>query len=197
MRNLYLLMSPLLFCAATLYGNVALPSLYYILGISSVSHVITLVGFLLEYACICIATRAHTRFSFLYALVVTFFMNLISAFVGIIFRLFSIHPFYTQLHDLIGLKGNQAILGSLTFNDVGFGIALWIIFTIINTIIEMWVTLIALAPTPKRRILFWTFMANALSNGFGIVCLGAYKYLYGSFPFNTVSDYFMTSIINY
>lgn len=190
-NSIYFLVSFFLLSVTSLYANVALPSLYFLLGISSVSYVITIIGFLLEYTCICIATRANTFYAFSYAFLVTFLMNLFSAVIGLIFKLLSIDSYYIKLHDLIGLKGNNPVIGSLTANDIGFGIALWIMLTTISTILEFFVARIAFRKVPVYRLLFWTFIANALSNGFGIFCLGAYKYLYGSFPFATVSDYFM------
>jgi hypothetical protein len=91
--------------------------------------------------------------------------------------------FYSTLPHLHGSAGENLILGSLTLNDILFLLAYWILLSLINTLLTFWIFIIVYPYISKRHIVLWTFIANALSIGFGIFFVGIYKYLYGSYPF--------------
>lgn len=170
---------------------------YYMWGTSSISNLITIIGLLIKYACLCIAIRAQSLRSFVYAFLTTIGMNIVSFLLGILPRALAVNEFYFKLHDLIGFKGNHTILGALTANDLGFLLVLLIIFTIISTVFEIWIPLLVFRKISKKRILLWTFIGCFLANAFGLFCLGAYKYLYGAFPFGMVGDYIYHVKVDY
>lgn|GEM_PF-4103210 len=190
-KILHLLSSLFLVITTPLHANVAL---YLFLNNREASNIIIITaGFFLYSLCIYIATRSKKISSFVQACVISFIANLFSALIGIIiasFLAFTAGPeswvhslFYSTLPHLYRSAGENLILGQLTLNNILFLLAYWILLSLINTLLTFWIFIIAYPHISKRRIVLWTFIANALSIGFGIFFVGIYKYLYGSYPF--------------
>ena len=185
-KGFKLLILLFIFISTPLLANVVLPPLYIWLGVSSVSILVTVVGILLELLCVCIMVRARTVALFGEAFFCTFMMNLFSAIIGIVVRFplfavvglwgFIISPSFVENWEKIG------VFGSINLLDIYVGFNLLLIYTLVNTLLEAIVASFFFPKIARLRFWFWIMMANLLSNGFGIICLGIYKLYYGSFP---------------
>lgn len=114
-----------LLMSVPLLANVAIPSLYQILGFSSKANGITIIGFVLELLCVCIMARAVTMKLFGHAFFCTISMNAFSVIVGILLRLpFAALIAYLVSHQTFNLRGFQA------------GFSMLIAFVVVNTLLE-------------------------------------------------------------
>jgi hypothetical protein len=123
---------------------------------SSGSLLVSLIAFLLAYMCICILIQAHTLVNFKRAFVCTFIMNLISSFVGTIFG----YPLYLSVITMRSFTATN-----MTITEVIWFFAVILGFTIINTLLEVWIplNLAWFDNISRKRIWRWVFVANFLS----------------------------------
>lgn len=159
---LLLLFSLLLLLIATpACANGIAPEMIYYWGAFYAAIVFTL-GLLLEYICVCIMARAKTNRLYLRALLCTFVMNLASTIVGAIFR----GPFAILYVIYIGkLHSLNTISSTIIQNIIGIG-GIYLIYVIINTLIEAPIAAYAFFPKIERkRVWLWVFIANCLSMG--------------------------------
>jgi len=153
-----------LLMSVPLLANVAIPSLYQILGFSSKANGITIIGFVLELLCVCIMARVATMKIFGNALFCTISMNVFSVIVGLMLRL----PFAALIASLV--PGQTVNLSSF---QVGF--SMLIAFVVVNTLLEGYLARELFYPNiPARRFWFWIMMANLLSNGTGLWLANSY-----------------------
>lgn len=148
--------------AMPLLANVALPSMYEILGFSAKANGITLIGFALELLCVCIMARVTTVRLFGEAFFCTITMNAFSAIVGIILRL----PLFALTNSIaFSLFG-----GAFNIKVLGSGLIMLLAFVVVNTLLEGYVARNLFFPKiPARQLWFWIMMANLLSNGTGLL----------------------------
>lgn len=150
-----------------LLANVALPSMYEILGFSVKANGITLLGFSLEFLCVCIMAHALTLNLFGRAFFCTIVMNAFSAVIGFFLRA----PF-------------ALLIGSIVYNRWDISpLQAWSImlisFVTINTLLEGYIARNLFFPKiPTRRFWFWIMMANLLSNGIGLWLANSYMKIF-------------------
>lgn len=153
----------LLLTTSSLHANGIAPEILLYWGVYY-SAIMFTIGLALEYICVCILAHARTSKMYWRAALCTITMNLASTIVGVIFRapfavLFSVFTSYIGALLLDSPYGTHPAITALQI----FGI--YLIYVIINTLIEAPITQYFFPKVSRKRIWIWIFIANCLSMG--------------------------------
>lgn len=171
----------LLITAPSLYANGIAPEFFLYWGAFYTAITFT-IGLALEYICMCILARVQTSHHYWRALLCTATMNLASTIAGTIIRgpfaiLYVI--FLSKISNLITISSNSTT--DFLYNALYiFGI--YLIYVIINTIIEAPIAGYFFPKTARKRVWSWVFVANCLS-------MAVITIMFISGFFNTFSRY--------